>query len=171
MIFLSIGSNLNSQFGNRFENINKSLSLLKNEGIIINKISSFYETPSYPNDNYPKFINIAAEIKFDFLPLDLLKKIEIVEKKMGRKREVKNDPRTCDIDIIDFNGLVENSDTINLPHPRICERNFVLYPLYEIYRDWTHPVNNKKIDIFIENLEIKTRNEITRVRESDIFVE
>ena len=90
---------------------------------------------------------------------------------MGRKREVKNDPRTCDIDIIDFNGLVENSDTINLPHPRICERNFVLYPLYEIYPNWTHPVNNKKIDIFIENLEIKTRNEITRVRESDIFVE
>jgi|TARA_B110000467_G_C17862581_1_gene235591 2-amino-4-hydroxy-6-hydroxymethyldihydropteridine diphosphokinase len=171
MIFLSIGSNLNSQFGNRFENINKSLLLLKNENIKILKISSFYETPSYPNNSNPKFINIAIKIKFEFSVLNLLNIIARVEKAMGRERKAKNNPRTCDIDIIDFNGLIENSVSINLPHPRICERNFVLYPLFEIQPNWVHPKNNKKIDILIENLEIKTRNEITRVKESGILVQ
>ena len=168
MIFLSIGSNLESKFGNRFDNINKSLLLLSREGIKNVKKSSFYETPSYPNNKYPKFINIALQIICEVSPVDLLQIISKIEKKIGRVEKIKNAPRPCDIDIIDYNGLVEKSKTLILPHPRAFERNFVLFPLKEICPNWRYPVNNKKIDDLISNISFKLRNEITRLPESAI---
>ena len=171
MIFLGIGSNLKSKFGNRFLNIKKAVDFISYEKIEVEKISSFYETPSYPNKNNPKFINVIIQIKFDLDPENLLKKILLIEKKMERLRNLKNEPRTCDIDIIDFNGVVIKKKHINLPHPKAHERNFVLFPLKEICPMWIHPNMNKKIDILIKNLSLKTRNEITRVKESDILDE
>ena len=169
MIYLSIGSNLNSIFGDRFQNIKKAIEFLKFEKIKINKISSFYETPSYPNKNYPKFINIAILVESDIKPKKLLNKILLIEKKMQRIRTLKNEPRTCDIDIIDFGGLSIYSEELKLPHPKLHERNFVLYPLIEIAPSWVHPLNNKKIDNLIKNLSHNSRNEITRLKESDIL--
>ena len=128
MIFLGIGSNLKSSFGNRFSNILRTLDLIKYEKIEVLKISNFYETPSYPNKKYPKFINIVIQIKYKYDFENLLKKILMIEKKMKRTRGIKNQPRTCDIDIIDFNGEILNKKNIILPHPKLHERNFVLYP-------------------------------------------
>ena len=170
MIFLGIGSNLNSKYGNRFSNIKKTIQLILSEEIKIKKISSFYETPSYPNQKNPKFINIIIEVESELSPENLLKKILFVEKKMKRRRSVKDEPRICDIDIIDFNKIIINKKNINLPHPRAHERNFVLFPLKEICPMWIHPIMNKKIDDLIENLSLKTRNEITRVEESAILM-
>ena len=169
MIFLGVGSNLESKFGNRFSNINKTIEFFSYESIKIKKISNFYETPSYPNKNNPKFINIVIEVDFKFNPKDLLKKILIIEKKMERTRAVKNQPRTCDVDIIDFNGKVLNEKNIILPHPKAHERNFVLFPLKEICPMWIHPIMNKKVDVLIKKLSLKTRNEITRIEESVIL--
>ena len=169
MIFLGIGSNLDSKFGNRFLNIKKTIDLISLEKIRVSKISSFYETPSYPNIKNPKFINIVIQIEFNLNPEILLKKILLIEKKMKRIRILKNEPRTCDIDIIDFNGLVINKKNISLPHPKAHERNFVLFPLKEISPMWIHPVMNKKIDILIKDLSLKRRNEITRVEEGAIL--
>ena len=90
---------------------------------------------------------------------------------MKRIRIVKNEPRTCDIDIIDFNGEVFNKKNIVLPHPKLHERNFVLFPLKEICSMWIHPIMNKKVDVLIKNLSPKTRNEITRIEESVILKE
>lgn len=166
MILLSIGSNLNSTFGDRFTNIRKAIDLLKIEKIKIKKISNFFETPSYPNNNFPKFINIAVLIECNFQPQLLLQKISLIEKKIERVKTSKNEPRTCDIDIIDFNGVVLSSNNLDLPHPNAHERNFVLYPLLEIAPHWVHPISNKKIDILIKNLTFKSSNEITRLKES-----
>ena len=88
---------------------------------------------------------------------------------MKRTRSVKNEPRTCDIDIIDFNGEILNKKNIILPHPKLHERNFVLFPLKEIFSTWIHPIMNKKVDVLIKNLSSKTRNEITRIEESAIL--
>ena len=66
MIYLAIGSNLSSKFGDRFENIRRSLKLLENKKLKILKVSRFYETPSYPNKKLPKFINIAVKTSFSF---------------------------------------------------------------------------------------------------------
>ena len=93
--------------------------------------------------------------------------IEItIEEKLERKRAKKNDPRTCDIDIIDYKRKVMNykldSFELTLPHKDIAERNFVLHPLKEICSDWTHPVTKKNIDVLIKNLKT-SNNEITKL--------
>ncbi len=170
MIYLNIGSNLESSFGNRFKNIELAISLMKNENIFIKKKSSYFETPSYPDVKKPKFINIGLEIDYKNSPLELLKSTLLIEKKIERIRRQKNEPRTCDIDIIDFNGLILDNKDIVLPHSKAHTRNFVLYPLKELCPHWLHPIFNKNIDFFIKKLGIKLRNEITRLNENDILI-
>ena len=133
MIFLALGSNLSSSFGDRFVNVNLAMSYLKDYGIqIINK-SNFYETYSYPNKKNPKFINIVISIETRLTPIDLMSVLLFIEEKLERKRNKKNDPRTCDIDIIDYNNQVLDFKYKNLnltiPHKNLVFRNFVLLPL------------------------------------------
>ena len=169
MIILGIGSNLPSSYGNRLKNIDIAISFLKNFEISIIKKSSYFETPSYPNKKNPKFINIIIEIEYSLKPEHLLKEIFMVERKMDRKRNLKNAPRTCDIDIIDFKGQILNNKRLNIPHPKAHLRNFVLYPLKDINSNWKHPITNKRIDILIKKLNFEKRNEITRMKESVII--
>ena len=169
MIHLNIGSNLNSKHGTKFKNISIAVNLLIDSKIKINKISNFYETPSYPNKKLPKFANIGilAEYRFDYSKL--IKEILLIERKIGRIKSKKNDPRVCDIDIIDFNGLVKNDKLLELPHPRSHIRNFVLYPIKEIDPEWIHPVSKKNVDYLINELSQNSRIEITRLRKSVII--
>ena len=169
MIFLNIGSNLESDYGNRFENIYKCLKLLKKKSIKIIKISSFYETPSYPDKNFPKFINLGVLVVYKEKVEDLLIDILFIENEMGRKRTQRNEPRIIDIDIIDFNKETLVSENLIIPHKSIKIRNFVLYPLQEIDPEWSHPITGEKVDKLIRNLDYKMRNEITRINESDII--
>ena len=169
MIHLNIGSNLISKFGTKYENISIAIELLIKFKIEISKISNFYATPSYPNNKLPKFINIGLLIKCDYTYIELLKKTLLIEKKIGRIKTKKNDPRVCDIDIIDFNGLIIKTELIKLPHPRCHMRNFVLYPIKEIDPFWIHPILHKNIDFLIEDLTPKSRIEITRLRKSVII--
>ena len=169
MIHINIGSNLNSQFGSRFDNISIAVKLLIRSNLRINKISSFYETPSYPNKNFPKFINIGVLANYNLNQNKLAKEISIIEKKIGRVKSKKNDPRVCDIDIIDFNGVVKNDKLLKLPHPKSHIRNFVLYPIKEIDPDWMHPFFKKNIDLFINELRQISRIEITRLNKSVII--
>ena len=92
-----------------------------------------------------------------------------MKKKLGRTRIKKNEPRTCDIDIIDFKGEIIKNDDLEVPHPRLHLRNFVIYPLKEIEPNWLHPVFDKKIDSFFQELDKKSHNEITRLGKSDIL--
>jgi len=169
MIFINIGSNLHSSKGDRLYNLNKSIELLKKKKIKILKISSIYETPSYPNKKNPKFLNICLSIKSKIEPKSLIKIFKDIEKKMQRIRGIKNQPRTCDIDIIDYCGKNINLSEIILPHPRAHLRNFVLFPLRELNPKWVHPLLNKKIEFLIKKLNFKLRNEITRLNESVII--
>ena len=98
----------------------------------------------------------------------LIKKFQNIEKILHRTKSFKNQPRTCDIDIIDWYGKIINFKEIILPHPRAHLRNFVLYPLKELAPNWIHPVLNRKIEFLIKKLSFKLRNEITRLDESDI---
>ena len=169
MILLGVGTNLDSKKANRLDNLKKTIELIVLEKIKILQISSVYETPSYPDKKKPKFLNIIIEVSFGTDFENLLKKTLLIEKKMGRVRKFKNEPRVCDIDIIDFNGLVLTQDNIILPHPRAHERNFVLYPIQEIIPLWKHPKNNKEIGDLIGNLKSDASNEITRLKERVIF--
>ncbi len=169
MIYLNIGSNLPSPNGGRIKNINKTIQLLKKLELNLIKVSSFYETPSYPNKSDPKFINLCVKLKTTLEPIDFLNKIKQIEIKLGRVRLKKNEARTCDIDIIDFNGEIMKNNDLILPHPKSHLRNFVIYPLKEIEPDWIHPVFNKKIDSFFLKLDKNSHKEITRLSKRDIL--
>jgi 7,8-dihydro-6-hydroxymethylpterin-pyrophosphokinase len=94
--------------------------------------------------------------------LELLNLCKFIEAKLGRKKTYKNSPRTCDIDIIDFDGMI-SKDKINLPHSRMHERNFVLFPLFDLKKDWVHPVkktNIKKLIFSLSNKDIRSINQI-----------
>ena len=154
-VFLGIGSNV----GNRINNINYACYLLNNF-CSISKVSNYYETNSWPNENYPKYLNVILKCKTKLNPFSLINKLKNIEKKLGRKKNIKNFPRTCDIDIIDFRGLKFKEKNLQIPHPRLSKRNFVLLPLYEIEKGWICPKTNTTIDKLIKNLDIKSLRSI-----------
>ena len=166
MIHLNIGSNLDSKYGTKFDNISIALNLLVESRVKIKKVSNFYETPSYPNQNYPKFINMGLTIDFKKECLDLLKKIKLIEKKLGRIRTKRHDPRIIDIDIIDFNGEIKVTNNLILPHPKCHLRNFVLFPIFQIDPNWFHPIIKKNAQFLINSLSQKSRIEITRLQKN-----
>ena len=169
MIHINIGSNLDSKYGTKFKNISIAINLLIDSKVKIIKISNFYETPSYPNKKLPKFVNIGLLAEYNFNHTKLIKEISLIEKKIGRVKSKKNDPRVCDIDIIDFNGLIKRNKLLRLPHPRSHTRNFVLYPIKEIDPKWIHPISKKNVDFLINELSLNSRIEITRLHKSVII--
>ena len=141
--YLAIGSNL----GKKIFNLISTKHKLSTNGINIVKSSSFYLTKSWPDSKFPDFINAVLFVRTYLSLTQLFKKIKVIEKSLGRVKTQKNYPRTCDIDIIDFNGKFFNLKNIDLkvPHPRMDKRNFVLLPLYEINKTWRHPKTKKNI--------------------------
>ena len=132
MIHLNIGSNLDSKHGSKFDNITIAIDLLLAEKLKIKKISNFFKTPSYPNQKLPFYLNIGVLADYEGDYVDLFKKIKFIEKKLGRVKKNKNDPRIIDIDLIDFKQLIKKTREIVLPHPKCHRRNFVLYPIFQI---------------------------------------
>ena len=169
MIHINIGSNLDSKYGTKFKNISIAIDLLISSKLKIKKISNFYETPSYPNKELPRFVNIGLLAEYNLNCKKLSKEISLIEKKIGRVKTKKNDPRVCDIDIIDFNGLIRENKSLTLPHPRSHIRNFVLYPIKEIDPKWIHPIFKKNVDFLINQLSQSSRIEITRLHKSVII--
>jgi 2-amino-4-hydroxy-6-hydroxymethyldihydropteridine diphosphokinase len=169
MIHLNIGSNLNSKFGNRFDNISMAINLLINSKLKINKISNFFETPSYPNKKLPFFVNVGLLVNYEYDEISLMREIKLIEKKIGRTASNKNYPRVCDIDIIDFKGLIIEKNNLKIPHEKSHLRNFVLYPILQIDSKWVHPVIKKNVKFLINNLDQKSRIEITRLNKNVII--
>tara|TARA_B100000749_G_scaffold221356_1_gene176440 strand:+ start:145 stop:657 length:513 start_codon:yes stop_codon:yes gene_type:complete len=170
MFLLGLGSNLSSSFGDRFENLNLAISYLETYQIKIINRSSFYETPSYPDIKNPKFINLVVDVSTYLLPEDLASVLIFVEEKLERKRIKKNEPRTCDIDIIDYNGKVMEFTYKNLifkvPHEKLIYRNFVLFPLQEIAPKWAHPKTKDSIDVLINKLSNEEQKSILKITKS-----
>ena len=163
MIHLNIGSNLDSKYGSRSKNITITINLLIESKMQVKKISSFYETPSYPNRDFPKFLNVGLIVNYKNNYFDLFKMIKLIEKKLGRIKTKKNNPRVIDIDIIDFKNEIKNTKELILPHPRCHLRNFVLFPILQIDPNWIHPILKKNAQYLINNLSQKSRIEITRL--------
>ena len=168
MFLLGLGSNLPSSFGDRFENLNLAASYLEAYKIKIIKRSSFYETPSYPDIKNPKFINIVVEVYTSLPPEDLASVLLFIEEKLERKRIKKNEPRTCDIDIIDYDGKVVDftykSLIFKVPHEKLIYRNFVLFPLQEIVPKWIHPKTKDSIDVLINKLPNEDKKSILKIK-------
>ena len=170
MILLGLGSNLSSSFGDRFQNIDLAVSALEGYGIQLKKKSSYYESLSYPNKSNPKFINIVIGIETHLPPEDLASVLIFIEESLERKRKKENDPRTCDIDIIDYKGQIidfkyKDLDFI-VPHKKLIYRNFILYPLHEILPNWKHPKTKELISVLIEKLSNEDKHTILKIKKA-----
>ena len=150
MIYIGIGSNL----GNRISNIEKAKYYLKLNGINILRSSSYYETLSWPDSSKPKFINVVIKSNTKISPKKFLQISKTIEKKLGRKRAIRNSPRTCDIDIISYKNMILTGEII-IPHEKMSERNFVLIPLFEIASNFIHPKTKESIKKLIFSLPIR----------------
>ncbi len=129
IVFIGIGSNL----GNRQENIQKAIDLLKNNNCCeLFKTSSIIETEPQGGPAQPNFLNSVIKIKTSLSARELLKTLQSIENQLGRRRTVKNGPRVLDLDILLYDDREIREPDLTIPHPRMFGRQFVLEPLLEI---------------------------------------
>lgn len=144
MILIALGANLPGPAGQPARALDHALGELDGKGVKIRRVSSFYETPAWPDPADPTFVNAVAVIETALQPVELLALLHGVETALGRLRSAPNAPRTLDLDLLDYDGRVMAGQVV-LPHPRMAERSFVLVPLAEIAPDWHHPVSGKGV--------------------------
>jgi 2-amino-4-hydroxy-6-hydroxymethyldihydropteridine diphosphokinase len=139
--FLGLGSNEATFEGSPKEQLELALARLEESAVEVSERSSFYlSEPVGGPAAQPWFVNAAARVRFDGEPLELLRICQAIETRQGRRRIVRNGPRTLDIDILLFGSLVLETTDLTLPHPRLAERRFALVPLVEIAANVLHPV-------------------------------
>jgi 2-amino-4-hydroxy-6-hydroxymethyldihydropteridine diphosphokinase len=144
MIVIALGGNLTSDVGRPEATISAALAELPRRGIRPVRVSPMYATEAWPDARDPSFVNAAAVLDTE-LPADLLMSaLEAVEDMFGRRRALPNAPRTLDIDLLDYNGIVQQRNPV-LPHPRMQSRLFVLVPLAAVAPHWRHPVSGKSV--------------------------
>jgi len=134
-VYLGLGSNL----GDRESHIKNALQELRSV-VTLQAISSIYETEPWGFHDQPKFLNAVCMGETRLTPHALLAAIKAIEQRMGRRPTVRYGPRPIDIDILSFGDHVIQTDELQIPHPRLAERAFVLVPLMEIAPDWKHPI-------------------------------
>jgi 2-amino-4-hydroxy-6-hydroxymethyldihydropteridine diphosphokinase len=139
--FLSLGSNL----GDRQALLNEALSRLESAGVHVARRSRIHETEPQDYLDQPKFLNMAAEVETDLSPRELLAVIQKIETELGRQRTIPKGPRTIDIDILFYANLIVATPELEIPHPRLAERRFVLDPLSEIAPDFRHPITGQSV--------------------------
>jgi 2-amino-4-hydroxy-6-hydroxymethyldihydropteridine diphosphokinase len=138
--YLCLGSNL----GDRMANLNKAVALLSKR-VDIEKVSSIYETEPIGYKEQPLFLNMVCQIATALNPWELLRFVKDIEAKMGRVESFPNSPRLIDIDILFYGREVIRTDELDIPHPRLTERAFVLIPLAEIAPQLAHPELDRKV--------------------------
>ena len=147
--YLALGSNI----GDREANLRTAVSLLESDEIRIVRRSSLYETAPQELLDQPWFMNAAVEIETRLFPLQLLARVRGIEREMGRRRVTPKGPRNIDIDILFYGRSVIATAELEVPHPRIAQRRFVLEPLAEIAPDFRHPVSGKTASEMLDALE------------------
>lgn len=144
--YLGLGSNI----GDREHNLKEALARLAAPDLRVARLSSVYETEPMGFSAQRWFLNLVVEIETELFPLQLLSRIAKIEQALGRARTVKNGPRTLDIDILLYGRAVVRSAQLEIPHPRMAERRFVLAPLAELAPELRHPVTHQSIRAMLE---------------------
>ena len=168
-VILSIGSNL----GDRKGNIEEAVRMLGGlEGTKVLKVSGMYETEPVGYEDQPYFLNICVLVNTMQSPMELLDSIHEIENILKRKREIRWGPRTIDIDILLFDKQVIDEEDLQIPHPEMPNRMFVLQPLNEIAPYIRHPWLGKTVGQMFRELEAREKeqpsgNEIHKIQETE----
>ncbi len=149
-VMVSLGSNQ----GNRLALIESCIDLIHNEVAVVVKVSKIYETPAWGFESDP-FYNCVLLLHTSKSPQKLLNQLLKVEKKLGRVRnqDTEYQPRPIDIDILTFDEEIVATDTLQIPHPLLTKRKFVLQPLMDLDSNWVHPILKKSITQLVAETE------------------
>ena len=160
MILIGIGSNIEGPFGSPQEAVGRAIAALDEPPLRLLRASKAIVTAPYGRTDQPDFVNAVAEIATDLEPRALLEHLLSIERRAGRERTLHWGPRTLDLDLLDYHGLVITGDgpsgsgrPLVLPHPGIPERRFVLQPIAEIAPAWRHPVLGETAQSLLRRLE------------------
>ena len=138
---IGLGSNLESRFGDRRANVWEAVERIRELGEV-KAVSSVYDTEPVGYVDQPRFLNAAVLLKTSLEPVELMRSLLEIERRMGRERSgaVAKGPRVIDLDLLLYGQAVMNTTELTLPHPEMTERRFVLEPLAEIAPEMVHPV-------------------------------
>lgn len=149
-IFIGVGTNL----GDRLQNIRRAYELIEEQAGQILQRSSVYQSPPWGFEADQDFYNTVICLQTEHTPDALIRILKNTEQLMGRVKtsEQGYESRVIDLDIVDFEGRVLITDLLQLPHPNMHRRAFVLKPLQEICPRWVHPVTHESIDVLLNAL-------------------
>jgi 2-amino-4-hydroxy-6-hydroxymethyldihydropteridine diphosphokinase len=156
-IYLSLGSNI----GDRAQNIAQAIEALPSHGVRLARQSSLYETEPVELRAQDWFLNCVVEVETNLQPQELMQVLLKIERSMGRERTVPKGPRVIDMDILLFGSATVAESHLEIPHPRMNDRRFVLVPLTEIAPAAVHPVLKKTVQQLFEDA--LDRSEVRRV--------
>jgi 2-amino-4-hydroxy-6-hydroxymethyldihydropteridine diphosphokinase len=140
--YVGLGSNL----GDRAGNLLLAVRGMLDAGLAVTRLSAIYETEPVDVRDQPPFLNMVAELRVSiFSPEQVLARLLRVEYALGRRRDTLRGPRTVDLDLLLYGDERRESEFLQLPHPRLHERRFVLVPLAELAPDFVHPILNRPI--------------------------
>ncbi|MGH9559169.1 MAG: 2-amino-4-hydroxy-6-hydroxymethyldihydropteridine diphosphokinase [Bryobacteraceae bacterium] len=140
-VYIGLGSNL----GDRRENLKRAMESLAKDDLNVMRESSIYETEPRDIVDQPWFLNQVVEAETELMPRQLLARLEKIERGMGRKLGIAKGPRLIDLDILLYGDAVVSTADLEIPHPRMTERRFVLEPLAEIAPGLRHPRTRKTV--------------------------
>jgi 2-amino-4-hydroxy-6-hydroxymethyldihydropteridine diphosphokinase len=152
VIILGIGGNLPTRFGPPRETHAAALVALAARGVHPVRVSRLWRTAPVPASDQPWFVNAVAEVDSALPPHELLAVLNEVEADFGRLRGARNAPRGIDLDLLDYHGWLTHTDSLDLPHPRLHQRAFVLLPLAEVAPNWRHPLSHRRLSDLIADL-------------------
>jgi 2-amino-4-hydroxy-6-hydroxymethyldihydropteridine diphosphokinase len=141
LVYIGLGSNL----GDRAENLRQAREQIAAPDLRVLRTSSVYETAPRDVKDQPWFLNQVIECETDLFPRQLLAHLQKIERAMGRKRTIAKGPREIDLDILLFGNAVVKTSELEVPHPRLPERRFVLEPLAELAPDKKHPGTRRTV--------------------------
>ena len=150
--YLGLGSNV----GDRELHLRRALDRLSTPGLRILRVSPIYETEPVDYANQRWFLNLVVEAETSLFPVQLLAHISRIERGLGRVRTVPKGPRTIDIDILLYGQRVVRSARLEIPHPRLAERRFVLAPLADLAPDLRHPVTGLAVREMLATAPVQT---------------
>ncbi len=153
LIYLSLGSNL----GDRAANLERAVAALPGIGVPVLRRSLLYETEPVDFLEQPWFLNCAVEAETDMPPVELLDALQGIERHMGSKKLIARGPRIIDLDVLLYGGEIVRTAQVEIPHPRMAARRFVLVPLAELSPALCHPI----LQVTIAQLLAGTRDKST----------
>jgi 2-amino-4-hydroxy-6-hydroxymethyldihydropteridine diphosphokinase len=142
IVYIALGSNL----GDRAGMLERAIAAMNSAGISVVRQSSLYVTEPVGAPGQGWFLNAVVEAETSLLPLQLLHALLKIERELGRRRLTPHGPRAIDLDILFYGSSVIRSRDLEVPHPRLTERRFVLIPLAQLAPDFRHPVSHKSIN-------------------------